>query len=68
MNKPLYEQRPDAVICVCMEVTETEIRQAIRDGYKDLPLLSKKLLIGTGCSSCICEVQEIIKEEQINNE
>lgn len=62
MEKPLLDYYPDTIICVCMEVTEQEIRNAIIEGANTVPALSKKLLIGTGCSSCICEVEAIIKQ------
>lgn len=62
MERPLLDFYPDAIICVCMEVTEQEIRNAIAQGHDSFELLSKQLLVGTGCSSCVDEIKAILKE------
>lgn len=51
----------DHLVCVCMGVMSSEIYQAIDDGYDTFDLLSEKLEVGVGCSSCVSEIHEMIK-------
>lgn len=56
-------QKPDYLVCTCMGVMASEIRQAIQDGNTDFDSLSEVLMVGTGCNSCVDEVCEILSEE-----
>lgn len=58
-DSPLL-QRPDYLVCTCMGVMYSEICQAIQNGSKDFQSLSDQYMIGTGCSSCVSEVNEIL--------
>lgn len=60
--KSLLEQKPDYVVCICWGVMYSEIVQAIKEGYADFESLQEKLMVGTGCSSCIEEIHEILEE------
>jgi bacterioferritin-associated ferredoxin len=55
--------KPDYLVCTCMGVMASEIRQAIMDGNKNFDSLSELLMVGTGCSSCVDEVCELLKQE-----
>lgn len=55
-------QKPDYLVCTCMEVMYSQIVEAIRDGAETFESLSEILGVGTGCSSCVEEVYEILKE------
>lgn len=60
--KSPLEQKPDYVVCICWGVMYSEILQAIQDGCADFDCLQEKLMVGTGCSSCIEEIHEILQE------
>ena len=57
----LLKERPDHLVCACMEVMYSEIKAAIEGGVDDFHDLSDTLMVGTGCSSCVEEVFEMIK-------
>ncbi len=62
MKSPLA-CKPDYLVCTCMGVMASEIRQAIMDGNRNFDSLSELLMVGTGCSSCVDEVCELLKQE-----
>ena len=51
----------DHLVCVCMGVMNSEICQAIDEGDDSFEKLQKKFEVGTGCSSCVGEVNEILQ-------
>jgi len=53
----------DYVVCTCMEVTYSMILQEIQRGSNTFQKLSKTLGVGTGCSSCVEEVEEIVERK-----
>ena len=53
----------DYLVCTCMEVMHSDIKQAIQEGDDSFNELSDKLGVGTGCSSCVDEVHEILAQE-----
>lgn len=62
MNKKV----DDLIICRCEEITLGEIKQAIRDGARDVTGVKRRTRAGMGlCQGRTCEklVQQIIKEE-----
>lgn len=61
MKSPLL-QRPDYLVCTCMAVMYSDLVQAINEGSKTFEELKEKLLVGTGCSSCVEEVHQILHE------
>lgn len=63
MKSPLF-QRPDYLVCTCMAVMYSDIIQAIQEGAATYEQLQEKLLVGTGCSSCVEEVHQILKENK----
>lgn len=62
-NSPLLK-RPDYLVCTCMGVMYSDICEAIKGGMKTFDELSDALGVGTGCSSCVAEVHEILAEQQ----
>ena len=48
------------IICNCMNVSETEILDAISKGA-DLAALKDSLRCGTQCGSCVPEIQRILE-------
>lgn len=57
------EKKPDYLVCTCMCVMYSEIVEAIQQGDHTFQKLSDRLGVGIGCSSCVCEVNEILQEE-----
>ena len=55
-------QRPDYLVCTCMGVMYSDIVHAIDAGSDSYQKLQETLLVGTGCSSCVAEVKEILQE------
>ena len=51
----------DHLVCVCMGVMQSDICDAIDRGHDTYDKLQKKLEVGTGCSSCVAEVHDILK-------
>jgi len=54
------ETVPDYLVCTCMGVMYSEIKSAVENGSKSFDSLSDKLGVGTGCSSCVAEVEAIL--------
>lgn len=63
-NESPFLKRPDYLVCTCMEVMYSQIVEAIKEGEDSFDKLSERLGVGTGCSSCVDEVCEILKEER----
>lgn len=61
LKTPL-EQKPDYLVCTCMGVMYSDIVTAIDAGSTDFQKLQDCLLVGTGCNSCVPEVEMILKE------
>jgi len=56
----------DIIICRCEEVTLGEIKQAIKEGARDVTGIKRRTRAGMGlCQGRTCEklVQQILKEE-----
>ena len=53
----------DYLVCTCMEVMYSQIVAAIDQGAGTFDQLSQELGVGTGCSSCVDEVHEILAEQ-----
>lgn len=54
----------DYLVCTCMGVMKSEIIEAIHRGVNTFQALSDELGVGTGCSTCIEEVHQILAEEK----
>ena len=60
-QSPLYN-KPDYVVCTCMGGMYSEILAAIDAGHASFDKLSEYLLVGTGCNSCIGEIEQILHD------
>lgn len=60
--------KQDYVVCTCMGVMKGEIIEAIQKGYDSYEKLQDLLGVGTGCSSCVAEVHEMLKDLSQNIE
>ncbi|BDC34269.1 hypothetical protein Noda2021_02270 [Candidatus Dependentiae bacterium Noda2021] len=61
LKSPL-SQRPDYLVCTCMGVMYSELLEAIQAGDTTFKALSNKFGVGTGCSSCVDEVVEMLND------
>ncbi len=59
----LLYKRPDYLVCTCMEIMYSQIVDSIKNGENTFCKLSDNLGVGTGCSSCIEDVESILIEE-----
>ncbi len=50
------------IICACKQVTDTDIEDAVLEGATTLDLIKKKTSAGTGCGTCIPDVEDLIEE------
>lgn len=51
-------------VCICNNITEREIQQAIDDGARSVRDLNHALCVGSECGKCTCTARQIIKREQ----
>ncbi len=58
-----FKGAPDYLVCTCMGVMRSEIIEAIEAGAQTFEELSEKLGVGTGCSSCVQEVHDLLKDK-----
>ena len=49
-------------VCLCNAVTDTEIEEAIAEGFDDLDSIIMKLGAGACCGSCIYTVKSILDD------
>lgn len=47
-------------VCMCLGVTESEIRACIRMGAATLDEISERCAAGTGCGGCLDSVEAIL--------
>ncbi|MGE0009994.1 MAG: (2Fe-2S)-binding protein [Candidatus Babeliales bacterium] len=56
------QNNDDYLVCTCMGVMHSEIIEAIHAGARDFQALQDQLMVGTGCSSCVAEIMEILAQ------
>lgn len=52
------------LVCTCMGVMYSEICQSIDQGNDSFDALSDEFMVGTGCSSCVPEINDILKKKK----
>ncbi|MCX5923612.1 MAG: (2Fe-2S)-binding protein [Candidatus Dependentiae bacterium] len=57
------KETADYLVCTCMGVMRSEIIEAIDLGSQTFEELSQKLGVGTGCSSCVQEVKDLLRDK-----
>jgi bacterioferritin-associated ferredoxin len=58
------KEQSDYLVCTCMGVMHSDICKAIEQGADNFEKLSDQLGVGTGCSSCFAEVEDILKSQK----
>lgn len=51
-------------VCICNAVTDSDIRQAVEDGARDLWGLQSALGVASGCGSCKQHAMEVLRSER----
>ncbi len=49
-------------VCICNNVTERDIEQAVRAGARSLDCLARELAVSTGCGQCRCVAADVLHE------
>ncbi len=55
-------------VCVCKNVTDSQIKKAIKNGAQNLHQVKQKLNLGTQCCKCLPTARQIIQQELQNQE
>ena len=53
------------VLCQCMNVTESEIKRAIRAGASTVDAIGEHCEAGTGCGSCRGGIEVLLQEAKL---
>ncbi|WP_242985416.1 (2Fe-2S)-binding protein [Vallitalea okinawensis] len=51
------------IVCACFDVSEEEIREAVKKGATTVEAVGEATNAGTGCGGCQSRIQELINEE-----
>jgi bacterioferritin-associated ferredoxin len=51
------------IVCVCNNISDREIRQAVELGINSMSDLYKELGVGTCCGKCVSYAREILHEQ-----
>ncbi|WP_363331525.1 (2Fe-2S)-binding protein [Methylobacter sp.] len=54
-------------ICLCLDISKSEVKKAIREGHDSIEKLSEYIQIGSHCGGCIARVEEILEKKKIRN-
>lgn len=53
--------KKDHLVCVCMGLMQSDICDAIEQGADTFQALQDMLEVGTGCSSCVAQVHDLLR-------
>jgi nitrite reductase (NADH) large subunit len=62
MNCDKNTECTDYIVCTCMGIMYSEIVQAIKDGHTTVQALEDMFMVGSGCTSCIPEIEQILEK------
>jgi bacterioferritin-associated ferredoxin len=51
------------IVCVCNNISDREIREAVALGISSMADLYKELGVGTCCGKCVSYAREVLHEE-----
>jgi bacterioferritin-associated ferredoxin len=52
------------IVCVCNNISDREIRQAVDLGLSSMAELHRELGVGTCCGKCVSYAREVLHEHQ----
>jgi len=50
------------IVCVCNNISDREIRQAVDLGISSMPELYRELGVGTCCGKCVSYAREVLND------
>lgn len=50
------------IVCVCHNVSDRKIRQAVKEGVTSMPELRQQLQVGTCCGKCHASAKSVLRE------
>jgi len=50
------------IVCVCNNISDREIRQAVDVGISSMPELHRELGVGTMCGKCVSYARQVLNE------
>jgi bacterioferritin-associated ferredoxin len=59
---PDNSERKTMIVCVCNNISDREIRQAVEMGLTSMADLYKELGVGTCCGKCVSYAREVMNE------
>lgn len=51
-------------ICLCFDISKSEVKKAIKEGHDSIEKLSDYLQVGSHCGGCIGHVEEILEKKK----
>jgi len=48
------------ILCICKNVSDTRVRQAIVDGAETLDEVGRACRAGTDCGACVDEIEDLL--------
>lgn len=58
------EHEDDKLLCYCKNIRYGEVRSCIAEGAKSLEDVVKRTTAGTGCKSCLYDIEEVLRESR----
>lgn len=49
-------------VCICNNVTESDIEEAVREGARSLECLERELAVSTCCGQCRCFADDVLRQ------
>ncbi|MDP2562019.1 (2Fe-2S)-binding protein [Psychrobium sp. 1_MG-2023] len=50
-------------VCVCLGITDTDIRNAVKDGGETMRCLKEKFAIASECGGCVPLAKQVLNQE-----
>jgi nitrite reductase (NADH) large subunit len=51
-------------LCLCFDVSKSEIKKSIREGCDSMEKLSEHLKVGSHCGGCVGQIEEILEKKK----
>lgn len=67
MMRAVVERAICMCICQCFDVSESELKQAIKEGYDSIEKLSEYIQVGSHCGGCVEHVEKILDKSKSRN-
>lgn len=55
-------------VCICENITCSEIREAVDQGARSVRDLNKQLSVGGQCGKCVCTARKVMKDHLIETD